>query len=160
MKVRELMTGETRACAAWADVGFATHLMWNGDCGALPVVDENDELVGIVTDRDICIALSTRNERASDLPVSQVMHREVQTIHPEDDLAEALGVMRDFHVHRLPVVDDEEAIVGMLSITDIVREAKIKSTKAPTYGDVVDTLKAIRSREVSVEEAEELEVEK
>jgi CBS domain-containing protein len=151
MKVRELMTGETRACAAWADVGFAAHLMWNGDCGSLPVVDENDQLVGMVTDRDICIALSTRNVRASDLPVSQVMHREVHTIHPEDDLTEALGVMRDYHVHRLPVVDDEEAIVGMLSMTDIVREAKIKSTKGPTYGDVVDTLKVIRGREVPLE---------
>ena len=151
MRVRELMTGEARACAAWADVGFAAHLMWNGDCGSLPVVDENDQLVGIVTDRDICIALSTRNERASDLPVSQVMHRDVHTTHPDDDLTEALGIMRDHRVHRLPVVDENRAIVGMLSMTDIVREAKTKVTKGPTYGDVVDTLKILRDRSAPVE---------
>ncbi|MCA9750784.1 MAG: CBS domain-containing protein [Gemmatimonadetes bacterium] len=152
MKVRELMTDGPRVCAAWADVGHASHQLWDGDCGSLPVIDESDRVVGMITDRDICMALASRDESASEVPVSQVMTRNVVSCHPEDDLNDALHAMRQGRIRRLPVVDEKETIVGILSLSDVIREARAKAgSKGPTYGDVVDTLKAIRGEPVPAE---------
>jgi CBS domain-containing protein len=146
MKVQDLMTPKPVACAAWADVGFAAHLMWNTDCGSLPVVDENDHLVGMVTDRDICIALATRDTRASELPVSQVMSRDVHYCHAGEDLGEALETMRKQRIRRIPVIHEEsDEIVGVLSLADVIAKARPKTGRAsgPTFEEAMATLKAI-----------------
>ena len=101
---------------------MAAHL-WRADCGALPVIDEDRDLVGIITDRDICIALGTRDRPASEVVVDEVMSSRVHTCRAEDDVSVALGLMKEHRVRRLPVLDDQGKLVGILSMNDMVLSA-------------------------------------
>jgi CBS domain-containing protein len=140
MKVKELMSTDTRTCSPDTTVAAAAQLMWDADCGILPVVDEG-ELMGVVTDRDMYIALATRNERASHLRVGAVAAGPVATCRPEDDVHVALATMRDARVRRLPVVSVENTVLGVLSMNDILRAAGADRTALTD--DVVQTLRAI-----------------
>lgn len=140
MKVREIMTAEPRTCTPETTLAAAANLMWEDDCGILPVVDEG-ELVGVVTDRDMYVALATRNERASQLRVGAVATRSVWTCAPEDDVHEALTRMKEHSVRRLPVVGFGNTVLGILSMNDVTRSA---DPNGPVrYEDVVDVLKAV-----------------
>jgi len=140
MKVREIMTDEPKCCGPDTDLAAATELMWSNDCGVLPVV-EDGKLVGIVTDRDICMALGTRNGRAAETAVKDVATRGVQTCGPDDDVNTAMAIMRRAKVRRLAVVDDGK-LAGMLALNDIILAAE------PRYGtvdyeEVMTTMKAV-----------------
>jgi CBS domain-containing protein len=140
MKVKHLMTTAVRTCTPDATVAEAAQLMWDGDCGILPVTDDG-ELVGVVTDRDMYIALATQNERASRLTVGAVVARGVATCAPEDDVQAALTTMRESRVRRLPVVGFGGTVLGILSMNDILLAAGPR--QAVTYEDVVQVLQAI-----------------
>ena len=140
MKVKDLMTTDVRSCTPGTTVAEAAHLMWDGDCGILPVVDDG-ELVGVVTDRDMYIALATQNARAAELKVGAVASRTLATCAPEDDVQTALETIRETRVRRLPVVGFGGTVLGILSMNDILRAAG--NDKAVGTGDVVTTLKAI-----------------
>jgi CBS domain-containing protein len=114
--------------------------MWEADCGILPVV-EDGELEGVVTDRDMYIALATQNARAAHLKVGAVATRKVATCTPEDDLHAALATMKEAKVRRLPVVGFGNALLGIVSMNDIVRAAGPE--KPVTSDDVLDALQAI-----------------
>jgi CBS domain-containing protein len=105
MKVRDLMTKKVKYCAPDTNLAAATELMWNADCGVLPVVEEG-KLAGIITARDISIALGTRDRPASPVSVKDVATRDVQTCAPDADVHTALSTMRRAKVRRLPVVED------------------------------------------------------
>jgi CBS domain-containing protein len=139
MKVKDLMTTDVRTCTPETTVAEAAHLMWDGDCGILPVVDDG-ELVGVVTDRDMYIALATQNARASHVRVGAVMTTHVETCAPEDDITDALSQMTRARVRRLPVVGFGRTVLGVLSMNDIVRAVE---PGTPLEGDVVETLQAI-----------------
>jgi CBS domain-containing protein len=124
MLVEKLMTREVESCRPESTLADAAGVMWRRDCGVVPVVEEGDVLVGVVTDRDICMALSTRGERAAEVRVAEVMARGVQTCTPVDDVREALEVMGRRQVRRLPVVDSRGRLVGLLSISDIIRHTR------------------------------------
>ena len=143
MKVRELMTAPARTCGPDTTLAVAARLMWDGDCGILPVVDDG-ELVGVVTDRDMYIALATRNMRASEARVGAVATRRVATCGPDEDVKAALVTMKRARVRRLPVVDGAGTLVGMLSINDLLLAAG--AGKPVRNQDVVDALKAICAR--------------
>jgi CBS domain-containing protein len=98
--------------------------MWKGNCGFLPVLDENGTVCGVLTDRDICIALCTRNVRASELRVEAVENEQVFVCHADDDIHVALQVMREGHVRRLPVLDEKGKLAGVISVDDIVTHAE------------------------------------
>ena len=132
MKVKDIMTKEPRTCTPDATVAAAANLLWEGDCGILPVVDDG-ELVGVVTDRDMYIALATRNARASHLRVGAVATKTVATCAPEDDVHAALTTMRQARVRRLPVLGFGRTVLGMNAGAD----------KAVRSQEVVDTLQAI-----------------
>lgn len=102
MKVKDIMTGEPRVCSADTNVAAAAALLIDGDCGILPVMDEG-KLVGVVTDRDMYIALATRNKRASELTVGEVVQTPVYTCSPDEDVLLALETMKQHRVRRLPV---------------------------------------------------------
>jgi CBS domain-containing protein len=140
MKVRELMTPNPRTCGPDTTVAAAANLMWEGDCGILPVVDDG-ELIGVVTDRDMYIALATQNARAAHLRVGAVAQRPVVTCAPEDDVHDALAAMGKSRVRRLPVVGFANSILGMLSIDDVLLAAG--QGKAVRPEAVVETLQAI-----------------
>lgn len=140
MKVKDVMTTEVKTCTPDTTVAEAGHLMWEGDCGILPVVDDG-ELVGVVTDRDMYIALATQNANASRLKVGAVATKQLATCAPEDDVRDALATMRRARVRRLPVLGFGNTVLGVLSMNDILLAAG--AGKAIASEDVVQTLQAI-----------------
>jgi CBS domain-containing protein len=139
MKVKDFMTTDVKTCLRDTTVAEAAHLMWDGDCGILPVVDDG-ELVGVVTDRDMYIALATQNARAAQLKVGAVATKKLASCAPEDDVQAALATMRQSRVRRLPVVGFGGAVLGILSMNDIVLAAGAGKVASE---DVVQTLQAI-----------------
>jgi CBS domain-containing protein len=140
MKVTEIMTREPRTCSPATTVAEAAQSMWNADCGILPIV-EGGQLVGVVTDRDMYIALATRNARATEVTIGEVATRQVMTCAPDDDVHAALAIMAKARVRRLPVVGFANTVVGILSIDDIVLVAGPRKTIRSE--DVVGALKDI-----------------
>lgn len=143
MKVLEVMTASPETCRPDDNLAEAVERLWQANCGALPVTDSTGRVAGILTDRDICIALGTRNQRAADIRVASVMRTNVLTCLPEEQVLTALARMTDRRVRRLPVVDAGGRLTGILSLADIVAVAggAGRSDVRPTA--VVDTLKAI-----------------
>jgi CBS domain-containing protein len=123
MKVQDVMTVSPEACRPENNLAEAVAQLWKADCGALPVVDHTGRLAGILTDRDICIALGTRNARPSEISVGSLMRTSVETCLADDDVATALARMGDRRVRRLPVVDAEHRLLGMLSLSDAALSA-------------------------------------
>jgi CBS domain-containing protein len=125
MKVREIMTPSAVFCGPETNVAKAVQLMWERNVGMLPVVDSNGKLVGVVTDRDICIALGTRNRLAGEMLIGEVAIRKVFTCKPDDDVHEALSLMSAKQVRRLPVINNEGVPQGILSMDDLVLHSEV-----------------------------------
>jgi CBS-domain-containing membrane protein len=124
MKVWELMKREVASCAPSDSLNAAARIMWERDCGCVPVVDRNGRVVGIITDRDICMGAYTQGRTLHLIQVQDVMARPVVSCAPEDDLVTAEKLMRDNKVRRLPVCDSDGKLVGMISLSDIALEAE------------------------------------
>jgi CBS domain-containing protein len=120
MKVKDIMTQSVVCGSAKTNVGAAVELMWVRNCGMLPVIGPDKTLVGVVTDRDICIAMGTRNRLAGELSVGEIATKNVFTCKPDEEIHEALQTMANNHVRRLPVVNDRGIPQGMLSVDDII----------------------------------------
>lgn len=120
MKVRDVMTQSAVCCNADTNVGAAVELLWVRNCGMLPVVGNDQKLLGVVTDRDICIAMGTRNRLAGELTVGEIATQNVVTCKPDDEIHEALHTMAGNRVRRLPVVNKEGVPQGILSMDDII----------------------------------------
>ncbi len=130
MRVRDLMTTDVRSCRGETNLAEAVKEMWEGDCGVLPVVNDEGRVTGVVTDRDICIALATRGQLADRIAVRDVAQGHAHTCQAEDDVAAALQTMKLHKVRRLPVVDADGHLRGMLSLNDVVTHAGAASAKA------------------------------
>lgn len=120
MKVKEIMTQSAICCGSDASIGSAVELMWTHNCGMLPVIGADQKLVGVVTDRDICIAMGTRNQLAGELSAGEVATKIVFTCKPDDEIHEALLTMATKQVRRLPVVNEKDVPQGVLSMDDII----------------------------------------
>ena len=140
MKVKNLMTPEPRTCTRATNLAEAAALMLDADCGILPVVDDQGKIVGVVTDRDMYIALATRNKLASQLTVGEVARSEVVTCGPDDDVQAALATMKQHHVRRLPVEGFGGTVAGIVSMNDILLAA---GKKGVANAEIVDTFQAI-----------------
>jgi CBS domain-containing protein len=140
MKIKDIMTAEPRTCSLGTNLAAAAALMLDGDCGILPVV-EGGTLVGVVTDRDLFIALATRNTRASDTAVGDVVHTPVHTCGPDDDVHVALATMKRHRVRRLPVEGFGGTVMGIVSMNDILLAAG--PSRPVREVEVVDTFQAI-----------------
>ena len=145
MKVRDLMTREVQTCRAEDDLIMAGRLMVKASCGALPVRDSKNEAVGFLTDRDLCAFLCEADRRPSEAKVADVMHREVFACAPDHDVDDALAIMRRHHVRRLPVLNDDNRIVGIVSIEDIVMRSRpvVRPDDGPADADVARTLRSV-----------------
>ncbi len=144
MKVQEIMSRNVRSCGLGSNLAEAATLMWEGDCGVIPVTEEGSKVKGLITDRDICIAVATRHRRADEIGVGEVISGQVFGCRPEDDLRAALETMREHKVRRLPVIDKAGELQGMLSLNDIVLEAKEgRGRKGIGLEEVLDALKSI-----------------
>ena len=139
MNVKKLMTPAPRTCTRATNLAEAAALMLDADCGILPVVDDNGKLVGVVTDRDMYVALATRNTLASQLTVGDVARSTVFTCGPDDDVQSALATMKQHHVRRLPVEGFGGTVAGIISMNDIL----LAAGKGVGNADIVETLQAI-----------------
>jgi CBS domain-containing protein len=138
MKVRDIMTSDVRTCRPETNLAEAVRDMWEGDCGALPVVNDAGRVIGVITDRDICIAVATRGGCADRITVREVAQDHAHTCLPDDDATTALQTMKSHRIRRLPVVDADGHVRGMLSLNDVVTHAG-----AATPKEVVSTLASI-----------------
>jgi len=123
MKARDLMTREVAACRAEDAMAVAARIMWERDCGVVPVVDGDGRVIGVVTDRDLCMASYTRNEPLSRMPVRDAMAKEIFTCREEDDETQVHAAMREHQVRRLPVVDEEGRLEGIVSLNNLALQA-------------------------------------
>lgn len=146
MKVKDLMTRDVKTCTPDTNLSTVAMLMWENDCGVVPVVHGDGKVIGMITDRDICMAVATKNRRTSDVAVSEVFTGNLYACTPDDDIHGALKIMRAERVRRLPVINVYGALEGILSLNDIVLHAQeAKGKKAPdlSYEDAINTLQAI-----------------
>lgn len=141
MKAKDLMTGSPTTCSPHTNLAAAAELMLSSDCGLLPVLDQG-KLVGVVTDRDLYIALATRNARAADLCVGDVAQSPVYTCSPEDDVDAVLATMRRHRVRRVPVEGFGGTVLGVISVDDLAMAAGGAQMVADRA--VIDTLQAVR----------------
>jgi CBS domain-containing protein len=140
MKIKDIMTRDPRVATPSTTAAEAAALMLDGDCGLLPVVDDG-RLVGVVTDRDLFIALGTRPVLASALTVGQVAQRAVHVVEPDDDVQEALATMQRYRIRRLPVAGFGGTVLGIVSMNDIILAAGVP--KGVRQGDAIGALQAI-----------------
>ena len=153
MRVVDIMMGTPYFCRPETNLGSATELMWTGNCGFLPVVGSEGEVVGVVTDRDICIALGTRGRPSGEVTVADVMSKKVYSCAPDDDVRVALSAMRDGRVRRLPVITREGDLVGVTSMDDVLLRAEgsgAAQAVAISSEEVVNALRAINTHQLSL----------
>ncbi|MHC4989452.1 MAG: CBS domain-containing protein [Planctomycetota bacterium] len=146
MLVDKLMSKEVFSCHADDDMGVAAKVLWEHDCGCVPVVEDDLRVIGMITDRDMCMAACTQGQPLKDMTVASTMSRQVQTCKAADSVSDALDTMKMHKVRRLPVVDQSNHLVGLLSIDDIARDA-VRETGSSVHGvsreAVADALAAI-----------------
>jgi len=125
MRIEQLMAKVPRTCRPSQSISNAAQMMWNADCGCLPVTadDGSQRLLGMITDRDICMAIRFEGSDFGELRVEDVMTEVVRACNPEDPVSEAMAIMAEAHLRRLPVVDGSERVIGLLSLTDLALEA-------------------------------------
>lgn len=162
MYVKELMNPHVWSVHAGDSLEAATRTMWNEDVGALPVVDEWNHPIGMVTDRDIAMCAAMNGKPLIELHVSNCMSSQVHTCQDRDTIEAAAGVMRAQQVRRLPVVDESQRLVGILTLNDLAHAAwslKESKTRRAIADEVVRTLAAVTEpREGRVEDEAVIEV--
>ena len=158
MKIEQIMQRNVRVCTQDDNLNTAARMMWDSDCGCVPVITANGNgaIIGMLSDRDICMAAYTQGKTLTEIPVTAAMAHSVLSCKASDDLALAEAMMREARIHRIPVVDDNGAVVGIVSLTDLARYAlSIGEGKVAlgTQAEVARTLAAIsesRGRELEV----------
>ncbi len=146
MKVTEVMAKPPAYCSPETNLASAVEILWRQNCGILPIVDSKEKVVGLVTDRDICVALGTRNKRPSELTVNEVASGKVVSCKPDDDLRAALAAMAQAKVRRLPVIDTAGKLQGLLSIDDVVVQTGVGTltgNSGLSFDDLAKTLKVL-----------------
>ncbi|MGA2881938.1 MAG: CBS domain-containing protein [Bryobacteraceae bacterium] len=139
MRFQEIMTKDVSFYNPGTNAAAATEIMWTRNCGSLPIVEDGQRVVGMVTDRDLLIALGTSNRNAADLLVGEVMSKDLALCAPNDDVRQALKTMAERQLHRLLVVDEDGALKGSLSLDDIALRADADGISK----DLLKTMKAV-----------------
>jgi CBS domain-containing protein len=146
MKVQDVMTSEVKSCRPETNLAEAAAMMLEYDCGALPVVDNENKVIGMITDRDIAIAAATKARLASEIPVGEVISRKVYSATLDEDIHAALKTMRHEKIRRLPIVNRDGMLQGILSLNDIAlraEEERGRHHSELTYEDAMSTVKAV-----------------
>lgn len=141
MKISDLMTPDPVTCLPTTNLAQAAALMLQGDCGVLPVV-ENGKIRGVVTDRDLFIALGTRDQQPSSVTIADVMHGPLFSCSPDDDVEAVLEIMKAHTIRRVPVEGFGGTVLGIVSMNDLVR-AVGRTKRSVSGAEVIDTLQSI-----------------
>jgi CBS domain-containing protein len=146
MNVSDLMTKTVKSCGTDDNLQRAAQIMWENDCGAVPVIDGDGRVVGMITDRDICMAAYTQGQPLWNIPVSSAMADQVHMVRESDSLDVVETLMRNVRVRRAPVVDADGRLRGIVSMNDLARHARRSSDRKAdglSSDSVVQTLAAI-----------------
>ena len=149
MRVEQIMSKEVQCCRPDDTLEHAARLMWDNDCGCLAVCGGEEgmmKIAGMITDRDISMCALFEGKPLCELKVDEAMGHDVRACHPGDTLTEAEKIMREGKIRRIPVVDDEDHVIGMISLADLAQEAARERTagkKEITDVEVNDTLVSI-----------------
>ncbi|MBI4944965.1 MAG: CBS domain-containing protein [Bacteroidetes bacterium] len=152
MKVKEIMTvNSLKYCSPETQLHNAVKTMKSGNCGALPVIDKNKKVVGMITDRDIALSLAKKLATSpSKLPVRKIMSSKVHSVNADDDINTALREMRTSKIGRIPVTDSQGKLLGVLSIHNLLSQSDNGTTNLGTLTDhgesIAKTIKALSDR--------------
>ncbi|CAN5917199.1 CBS domain-containing protein [soil metagenome] len=120
-----MMTRGVRTCCPDDSLNSAAQLMWQNDCGCVPVVDSDGRAIGMITDRDICMAAYTQGQPLGDMLVASAASREIMTMRENESLDAAEALMQKHKIRRIPVVDADRRPVGIVSMNDLARHATV-----------------------------------
>lgn len=123
MKVSDVMTRAARACREHEPLTLAARIFREERCGFVPVTNARGRVLGVLTDRDVCLALLRLDAAPSEVRVAEAMTREPHCVGPDERIEDAERTMRAWQVRRVPVVDAGGLLVGVLSIDDLARAA-------------------------------------
>jgi len=140
--VADVMTSPVHRVDASASLNDAAQLMWGHDIGVVPLVDSNDRVQGILTDRDIAMAAYIQGRTLQSIPVREVMSTSVPGTRTQEPIVQAGNRMAQHQMRRLPVLDGNETPVGILSLNDLAG-ASANPRLGVTEGDIADTLRAV-----------------
>jgi CBS domain-containing protein len=146
MKVRDLMSQHVRTCRVNADLSEVAMQMWTGDCGIVPILEEDGRLAGVLTDRDICMAVATKHRPAGGILAKELIGSDTHFCARDDDIQDALRLMAHRKVRRLPVVNEAGKVEGILSVNDVIlasAPSQGKKGDALTYAEAMETLRSI-----------------
>ena len=146
MIVQSLMPKNPKCCRSEESLKTAAHIMWECDIGSIPVIDREQRVVGMITDRDICMAAYFQDRPLSEIQVHQAMASKIVACRPDDDIKTAERLMRDNQVRRVPVIDRDGHLLGVMSVNDLARKAASdRHLSSPQVGEagVVTTMAAI-----------------
>jgi CBS domain-containing protein len=142
MRIEELMTRPVFSCGTEDSLNTAAGLMWDHDCGALPVLNGDGRVAAMITDRDICMAAYTKGKALHDIAVREVAQGPAFTCQPEDALDDVERTMREHRIRRIPVADPSGRPIGIVSLNDVARRTAT-STEAGAQHELVETLAAV-----------------
>jgi len=147
MKVKDLMVSDVKCCGTFDTLNTAAQLMWDNDIGRVPVVDKDGHVIGMLTDRDICMAAYIQGAPLTDSVVTGAMSKQVFFCAPDNDVAVAEELMRGKQVRRLPVIDAQGHLAGIISLNDIAREAAreagLKKAREVTDSEIAGVLASV-----------------
>lgn len=154
MRVQDLMSHPAITCHVNDDLNVPAKLMWDHDCGVILVVRDEGKLAGVITDRDICMAAYTQGRALDQILVNSVMAQHVISAHPDQKLGEVERLMAEHQVRRIPVVDDDNRPVGVLSLNDLALESVEPDTRMKDgISKVARTLAALCRRRIAKQAA-------
>ena len=147
MKVKDLMATDVKCCAAYNTLNTAAQLMWDNDIGCVPIVDQDGHVIGMLTDRDVCMAAFIQGVPLTGSLVTSAMSKEVFSCTPDRDIAEAEKLMREKQIRRLPVIDAQRRVIGIISLNDIAREGEreveMKKTREVSDAEIARVMASV-----------------
>ena len=146
MVVSEFMTTDVATTTPTSDLEHALYVMLERDCGFVPIVTDAGRPVGVVTDRDICVAVALHQRLPAQIPIAEAMTQPAVCCRDDDPITTALGIMTRHQIRRLPVIDAQGLLVGVLSLNDVALARHRPG--GTTDSDVAETLRAISRHRV------------
>ncbi len=145
MLAKQIMSQPVSVCPLSVNLDQAARLMWETDCGAVPIVDSSGRAIAMLTDRDICMAAFTQGRPLQEIGVGVAMSTSLVGCAPDDTLAHVERLMARHQIRRLPVLDPEGRPVGMVSLNDLARVANRQHPAVPAGANAVSLADTART---------------
>jgi CBS domain-containing protein len=143
------MSTRVLTCSPDDSLERAAQLLWEGDCGALPVVDTAGRLVAMITDRDVCMAVYFRGCAPCHSCVRDAMSKTVFVCSPDDTVERVCGIISEHQVRRVPVIDAEGRLIGVVSLADVAHYLNELPAAHPNRQLLVTTMASVCDRQPS-----------